>query len=175
VIPIAKLRAGAFVVVALAALAGVISRVAIAKSDGGTFVGVEALGLSPGHLFGRATFDGTVNEGVSGVKLRVEQCGQPIYAVPIELKAVAFVEAADRGYLGHPGYAVTNVYHKQIRRTFSHFDRVLARNPLTPYNLDYFLRFYSPSDCVIDEQAYVEWADGILDAAIKPSRPIVGH
>jgi hypothetical protein len=70
---------------------------------------------------------------------------------------------------------VTNVYHKQIRRTFSHFDRVLARNPLTPYNLDYFLRFYSPSDCVIDEQAYVEWADGILDAAIKPSRPIVGH
>jgi hypothetical protein len=170
VIPLARLRAGAFVIATLAALAGVISRVAIAKSDVGAFTGVEALGLSPGQLFGRATFDGIVNEGVSGIRMRVEQCGQPIYAVPIELKAVALVEASDRGYLGDRGYALTNVYHGQVRRPFSHLDRVLARNPLTPYRLDYFVRFYSPSNCVIDEQAYVEWADKILSLATKPPR-----
>jgi hypothetical protein len=177
VIPTARLRAVAFVIVALAALAGLISRVAIAKSgaDTATFVGIEALGLSPGQSFGRATFDGTVSEGVPGLRLRVEQCGEPIYAAPIELKAVAFVEAADRGYLAYPGYATTNVYHGQIRQTFSHLARVLARNPLTPYNLDYFVRFYSPADCVIDDQAYVEWADRILALAIRRSEAPKGR
>jgi hypothetical protein len=169
--PTTILRAVAFVVVALATLIGLISRLAIAKSgaDTATFRGVEALGLSPGQPFGQATFDGTVDEGVAGLRLRVKQCGEPIYAAPIELKAVAFVEAADRGYLNHPGYGVTNVYHGQVRQNFSHLARVLARNPLTPYNLDYFIRFYSPSDCAVDDQAYVEWADRILSLAIKPS------
>ena len=33
---------------------------------------------------------------------------------------------------------------------------------LTPYRLDYFIRFYVPSDCAIDDQAYIEWAEMIL-------------
>ena len=170
-IPTARFRAVAFIVVALAALTGLISRLAIDNSaETATFVGVEELGLSPGQSFGRATFDGTVNEGVAGVRLRVERCSEPIYATPIELKAVAFVAAADRGYLRNRGYVTTNVYHRKVRQTFSHLARVFARNPLTPYNLDYFIRFYTPSDCVVDDQAYVEWADMILSLAIKPTR-----
>jgi hypothetical protein len=171
------LRSFAFAVVALAALVGLASRLAIARSgaDMATFVGVEALNLSPGQPFGRGTFDGTVSEGVAGVRLRVEQCAEPIYAAPIELKAVAFVEAADRGYLSHPGYSTTNVYHGQVRQTFSHLARVFARNPLTPYNLDYFIRFSTPSSCALDDQAYVEWADRILGLAIRPPQPTVGR
>jgi hypothetical protein len=171
------LRSVAFAVAALAALVGLASRLAIARSgaDTAAFVGVEGINLSPGQPLGRAVFDGTVDEGVAAVRLRAEQCAEPIYAAPIELKAVAFVEAADRGYLGHPGYSTTNVYHGRVRPTFSHLARLFARNPLTPYNLDYFIRFYFPSNCVLDDQAYVDWANRILDLAVRPSRPAVGH
>ena len=175
--PPTRLRSVAFAIVALAAAVGLASRLAIARSDAdaATFVGVEALNLSPGQPFGRAAFDGTVDEGVPGVRLRAEPCAEPIYAAPIELKAVAFVEAADRGYLSHPGYSTTNVYHGRVRGTFSHLARLFARNPLTPYKLDYFIRFYFPSNCAFDDQDYVDWANRILDLAIKPSRPVVGH
>ncbi len=150
------------------------SRLAIAGSGAEmAFVGVEALDMSPGQPFGRGTFEGTVDEGVPGVRLRAGQCDEPVFAAPIELKAVAFAEAADRGYLSHPGYSTTNVYHGQVRKTFSHLARVFARNPLTPYALDYFVRFYTPSHCLLDDQAYVEWAKALLDRAIRPSPPSV--
>ncbi len=171
------LRFAVFAVVALAALVGLVSRLATAASGGetATYVGVGALSLSPGQPFGRGAFDGTVDETVPAVRLRVERCAEPIYATPIELKAVAYVEAADDGYLSHVGYSTTNVYHGQVRRTFSHLARVLARNPLTPYNLDYFVRFYFPSTCVLEDEAYVDWANRILDLAIKPSQPPGPH
>ncbi|HSV01343.1 MAG TPA: hypothetical protein VLI91_14680 [Roseiarcus sp.] len=175
--PPSGLRLAVFAVVALAALVGLVSRLAIAASDAGTatFVGVGALIMPAGQPFGRGTFDGTVDEGVPGVRLRAEPCAEPIYAAPIELKAVAFVEAADDGYLGHPGYSTTNVYHGRVRQTFSHLARVLARNPLTPYNLDYFIRFYVPPNCALDDEAYVDWATRILDLTIKPSQPAAPH
>ena len=168
--PPTGLRFAVFAVVALAAVVGLVSRLSIAATSAETamFVGVQALNASAGRPFGRGTFDGTVDEGVPGVRLRAERCGEPIYATPIELKAVAFVEAADHGYLSHPGYSTTNVYHGRVRQTFSHLARVFARNPLTPYNLDYFIRFYVPPNCAIDDQAYVDWANRILDLTIKP-------
>jgi hypothetical protein len=156
------LRAVAFVVVALAVLMGLISRIAPGRSHVASFDGVESLKLSPGQPFGRATFDGIVVEDVPSVRLRTEQCDQPIYAAPLKLRSVAEVELADRAYLDHPGNGSTNVYRGQVRQTFSHLARVLARNPLTPYRLDYFVRFYPPSDCAIDNEAYIEWAEMIL-------------
>lgn len=71
-------------------------------------------------------------------------------------------ELADRAYLDHPGNGSTHVYRGQVRQTFSHLARVPARNPLTPYRLDCFVRFYPPSDCAIDNEAYIEWAEMIL-------------
>lgn len=159
---LAGLRAVAFVLVALAAMMGLITRIEAVQSPVASFAGVESLNLSPGQPFGRATFDGIAREDVPGVRLRTKQCGEPIYAAPLQLKSVAEVEIADRAYLDRPGYGVTNVYRGQVHQTFSHFARILARNPLTPYRLDYFIRFYAPSDCVIDDQAYVEWAEMIL-------------
>ena len=159
---LAELRAIAFVLVAVAVLVGLISRIATGPSGGASFAGVESLNLSPGQPFGRATFDGIAAEDVPSIRLRTKQCGEPIYAAPLKLRSVADVELADRAYLDHRGYGSTNVYRGQVRRTFSHLARVLARNPLTPYRLDYFIRFYVPSDCAIDDHAYIEWAEMIL-------------
>jgi hypothetical protein len=165
------LRAVAFVLVALAVLTGVISRMATVRSRVASFDGVESLNLSPGQPFGRAIYDGIVVENVPSVRLKTKQCDEPIYAAPLQLRSIAAVELADRAYLHHPGYGSTNVYRGQVRQTFSHLARVLARNPLTPYRLDYFIRFYTPSDCVIDNQAYIEWAGMILAAGTAAPRP----
>ena len=159
---LAGLRAIAFVLVALAVLTGLILRIATVRPGVASFAGVESLNLSPGQPFGRATFDGIAAEDVPSIRLRTKQCDEPIYAAPLQLRSVADVELADRAYLDHRGYGSTNVYRGQVRQTFSHLARVLARNPLTPYKLDYFIRFYAPSDCAIDDQAYIEWADMIL-------------
>lgn len=164
-------RAAAFVVVALAALAGVMSRMATARPDEGSFAGVEALSLSPGQPFGSATFDGIAREDVPSVRLRTIHCGEPIFAAPMQLRAVAEVDLADRAYLGRPGYDATNVYRDEVRKTFSHLARVLARSPLTPFRLDYFVRFYAPSNCAIDDHDYVEWAQRILALGTKSPQP----
>jgi hypothetical protein len=160
--PVAALRAATFVVVALAASIGVILRVASGGPRGSWFPGVESLNFSPGQPLGSATFDGIADKGVRTVRLEAKQCGKPIYAAPLRLRAVAEVEVADRAYLGRPGYGVTNVYEGQVRQSFSHLARALARNPLTPGASDYYIRFYAPSDCAIDDRDYVEWAGKIL-------------
>jgi len=172
--PPAGLRAVAFLLVALAVLIGLISRITTVRLDAALFAGVESLNLSPGQPFGRATFDGIASESVLSVRLRTKQCDEPIYAAPLQLRSVAEVELADRAYLGRPGYGEINVYRSQVRQTFSHLARVLARNPLTPYRLDYFVRFYAPSDCVLDDRAYVEWADMILAMGTTSPRPSQG-
>jgi hypothetical protein len=164
-------RAAAFVLVALSALTGVVSRVATARSDAPAFAGVGSLGLSPGQPFGRGVFDGIADDEVPSVRLKASQCGEPVYATPLELKSVAQVDLADRAYLSHSGYGATNVYRGEVHPTFSHIARILARNPLTPYKLDYFVRFYAPSGCAIDDRAYVEWAGMILALGTAPARP----
>jgi hypothetical protein len=90
------------------------------------------------------------------------------------VRSVAVVELADRVYLDRPGYGVTNVYRGKVRQTFSHFARVLARIQLTPDKFDSFVRFYAPSGCVIDDQAYVEWAGMILAMGAAPQNPAQG-
>lgn len=172
---LARWRAAAFAVVALATAAGLISRIATAGPDAGSFAGVESLDLSPGQPLGSATFDGIAREDVASVRLRTTKCGEPIYAAPLQLRAVAEVDLADRAYLGRPGYDATNVYRGQVRKTFSHLARVLSRSPLTPFRLDYFVRFYAPAGCVIDDQAYVEWAGGILALGTKSPHPGQGE
>ena len=89
--------------------------------------------------------DGILSESFPTVRLRTKQCGEPNYAAPLQLRAVAEADLADRAYLGRPGYDATKVYRGHVRKTFSHFARVLAGNPLTPFRLDYFARFYAPS------------------------------
>jgi hypothetical protein len=164
----ARFRAGAFVIVALAALTGLTSRIAISHTGATEFDGVESLNLSPGQPFGRASFDGILSESVPTVRLKAKQCAEPIYVVPMQLRAVAEPELADRTYLDRVGYSATNVYQGEVRHTFSHLERVLARNPLTPFRLDYFVRFYAPPGCAIDDEAYVEWAGLILAAGTTP-------
>ncbi len=133
------------------------------QTDVAPFAGVESLNLAPGQQFGGATFDGIAGgEDIPSIRLKTAQCGEPIYAAPLPLRAVAAVELADREYLSHPGYAVRDVFHGQVRPAFSYFARVLARNPLTSTRVDYFIRFYAPSGCAIDDRAYVEWAGMIL-------------
>ena len=182
--PLAGLRAVAFFLVALAVLVGLISRMTTARPDAAWFTGVESLNLTPGQPIGSATFDGIVIENVPSVRLKTKQCDEPIYAAPLQLRSVAEVELADLAYLGRPGYSATNVYRGQVRRTFSHFARVLAgtlsqlaralaRKPLAS-NIDYFVRFYAPSDCVIDDQTYAEWAGMILAMATTSPRPSQG-
>ncbi len=156
------LRVIAFVLVALAVSLGLISRIATVRSGAASFPGVEALSLSPGQPFGHATFDGIAAEDVPSIRLKTAQCNEPVYAAPMKLRSVADVELADRAYLDHQGYRSTNVYRGQVRQTFSHLARVLARNPFAPYRLDYFVRFYAPADCAIDDQAYIEWAEMIF-------------
>ena len=168
--PSAGFRTAAFILVALAVLIGLISRILIGRSDATAFAGVESLNLSVGQPFGRAIFDGIVSENVPSVRLRAKQCDEPVFAAPLQLRSVAEAELADRTYLGHRGYGATNVYRGQVRQTFSHLARVLARNPLTPFRLDYFVRFYTPSDCAIDDRAYVEWAGMILDMGTTSPR-----
>lgn len=168
--PSAGFRTAAFVLVALAVLVGLISRILIGRSDATAFAGVESLNLSVGQPFGRAIFDGIVSENVPSVRLRATQCDEPVFAAPLQLRSVAEAELADRTYLGHRGYGATNVYRGQVRQTFSHLARVLARNPLTPLELDYFVQFYTPSDCAIDDRAYVEWAGMILDMGTTSPR-----
>lgn len=108
---------------------------------------------------------------VPSVRLRTIHCGEPIFAAPMQLRAVAEVDLADRAYLGRPGYDATNVYRDEVRKTFSHLARVLARSPLTPFRLDYFVRFYAPSNCAIDDHDYVEWAQRILALGTKSPQP----
>lgn len=160
----------AFVLVVLAVLVGLTLRMTTGRSGAASFAGVESLNLSPGQPFGHATFEGIDTEDVSSLRLKTKQCGEPIYAAALKLRSVAEVELADRAYLDHPGYRSTNVYRGQVRQTFSHLARVLARNPLTPYRLDYFVRFYAPSDCIIDDRAYVEWAEMILSMGTTTAR-----
>jgi hypothetical protein len=92
---IAGLRTVAFVVVALAALSGLISRMTKVRSEA-SFAGVESLNLSPGQPFGSATFDGIAGKRIATIRLRTKQCGEPIYAAPLQLRAVSEVELADR-------------------------------------------------------------------------------
>jgi hypothetical protein len=166
-----RLRTAAFVLVAFAALASLISRIAIAGSGEGlvAFAGVQSLDLPIGQPIGQAIFDGIVGEPFPSVRLRVSQCVDPIFVTAMPLKSVAVAEFTDRAYLDHPGYTATSVYRGKVRPHFSHFFRLFARNPLEPYNLDtgYFVRFYAPANCVIDTQAYVEWARLILPLASK--------
>jgi hypothetical protein len=124
---LAGLRAAAFVLVALAVLMGLISRITIGRSNAASFAGVQSLDLTPGQPIGSATFDGIVVEYVPTVRLVTKQCDAPIYATPLKLRSVAEADLADRAYLG-PGYGATNVYRGQVRLTFSHLARVLARN-----------------------------------------------
>jgi hypothetical protein len=171
---LAGLRAAAFVLVALAVLMGLISRITIGRSNAASFAGVQSLDLTPGQPIGSATFDGIASEDVPSVRLVTRQCDAPIYATPLKLRSVAEADLADRVYLGRPGYGATNVYRGQVRQSFSHLARVLARNPLTPYRLDYFVRFYAPSSCVIDDQAYIEWAGAIPAMGTTSTGPSQG-
>ena len=116
---LAGLRAAAFVLVALAVLMGLISRITIGRSNAASFAGVQSLDLTPGQPIGSATFDGIVVEYVPTVRLVTRQCDAPIYATPLKLRSVAEADLADRSYLG-PGYGATNVYRGQVRQTFSH-------------------------------------------------------
>jgi hypothetical protein len=123
--------------------------------------------LRLGEAIGDATFDGIVENGPFGVRLRLTQCSDVVYGVPIAILHVATPQIANRAYGRSPLYRSTDVYRGQIREEFSYFSRLssfFAARFLNPDSVDisFFVRFYSPSDCDIGRSTYVLWAGAIL-------------
>jgi hypothetical protein len=167
------LRTVAFAAVALAAIVGLATRIVIANSGGPPvqFAGTKSLDLRVGQSFGDATFDG-VDEN-DALRLRLKQCNDYVFAVPILLTNIAIPELADRDYGRRPHYTHVEVYNGQLRREFSRLPKLIAHGILKRYNIDkgFFVQFYAPTDCDIPDGSYVRWANLIL----KPdSEPVEG-
>ena len=136
------------------------------------FRGIEALDFSLGQPIGDAKFDEIVDDSPAGLRLRRDQCGDPIFAVPMLLTAATITQVADRVYKKSPAYLSTDVYRGQIHKEFSHLSRLIARGLLETYNLEggYFVRFYAPADCHVENTSYIQWAEAILKAGFEPER-----
>jgi hypothetical protein len=169
-----SLRVVALFMIVAACGAGLAIRIAMMASRGPEtpFRGVESLDFSLGQSIGAAKFDGIVADSPAGLRLRLEPCGEPIFAAPMLLTDVTTTEVADRAYRKSPAYLSTDVYRGQIRKEFSHFSRLIARSLLETYNLEggYFVRFYAPADCRVENTSYIEWAEAILKAGSEPER-----
>ena len=161
-----ELRTLAFIMIGLAAIVGLTTRIVIANARGPRvqFAGIQNLGLRAGQSIGNATFDGVEENDVPGVRLRTRQCNEPIFAVPILLIAVAVPEVSDRAYGSIPGYGKKDVYSGQVHGELSRFSKLFKRSFLETYNVgaSYFVRFYAPANCEIANETYVRWADAIL-------------
>ncbi len=136
------------------------------------------LEMSLGDSIGNAVIDGVVNEPLEGLRLRLAQCGDPAFVVPIPILSVAAPQLVDRAY-GLPAYRSTDVYRGHIRDGFSHISRITSyvatrATALWPNELtigdDFYVRAYVPSDCIISTDAYVEWAAAVLKLGRKVAR-----
>ena len=82
------------------------------------FVGVEALNMSPGQPFGRGTFEGTVDEGVPGVRLRAGQCGRAGLRRAHRAQSGRLCRSRRPRLLSHPGYSTTmSITDRSARRS----------------------------------------------------------
>jgi hypothetical protein len=132
------------------------------------------LEMSTGDSIGNAVVDSVVNKPLEGLRLRLPQCGNPAFVVPIPILSVTDPQVLDRAY-GLPAYRSTDVYRGHIRDGFSHISRVtsyitaraaaLWSGPTISY--DFYVRAYVPSDCTISTAAYVEWAAAVLKLGRK--------
>jgi hypothetical protein len=166
IIDLRALRVVALLVVAGASVAGLTFRIAMVDSgeSRGSFSGLLSLNLRLGQPIGDAIFDGIAEYGIPGLRLRLKQCEEPIFAVPLTLTSATGASLADRGYRKPAAYLSTDVYRGQIRKDFSHFSRLIAYLSESP-NFDggyFFVRFSAPTNCHVESEAYIGWAGTIL-------------
>jgi hypothetical protein len=164
-------RIVAFIVIAAAVLAGLASRVVFPnpRAGGIWFAGIASMDLRVGQALGDGTFDGVEQEPIPALRLRTKLCSEPVFAVPLRLSAVAITQVADASYLRLGGYRSTDVYSANVRKNFSHLDRLLARAMLETAD-GFFVRFYAPSHCEIGDDAYVAMANAILNFGSIPEK-----
>ena len=126
--------------------------------------------MSLGDSIGNAVIDGVVNKPLTGVRLRLAQCGNPAFVFPISILSVSEQQVVDRAY-GLPAYRSTDVYRGHIRDGFSHISRITSYVATRAAALwsteqiiseDRYVRAYVPSDCIVSTDAYVEWAAAVL-------------
>jgi hypothetical protein len=143
------------------------------KSAGGlesvVFDDTRQLEMSLGDSIGNAVVDSVIRRPLTGVRLRLPQCGNPTFVVPMPILSVAVPQFADRAY-GLPSYRSTDVYRGHIRDGFSHISRMASYVAARVTALwsgptisdDYYVRAYVPSDCTVSTDAYVDWAAAVL-------------
>ena len=97
-------RTIAFATVALAAICSLSSRIfmAIYFAHPTTFIDFRSLNLSDRQLAGDAAFDLVDDDDFVVVRLRLTECSEPVFAVPIPLVTVAAPDIADQRFLKFP-------------------------------------------------------------------------
>ena len=88
-------------------------------------VAFDARPLSLGDSIGNAVIDGVVNKPLTGVRLRLAQCGNPAFVFPLSILSVSEQQVVDRAY-GLPAYRSTDVYRGHVRDGFSHISRITS-------------------------------------------------
>ena len=168
-IPRIDLRAAAFIAVILACVVGLVSRSVVPTLR--PPVMLQSSEFRVGQWIGEATFDGFQDDDIQGLRLRRKQCRAPVIAVPMSLTAATTPDLADRAYGKRAGYAQVNVYEGKLYGDFSRLRRLVARAilALSDKQSSYFVRFYAPADCSVSDDAYVAWAEAILNFGIAPA------
>ena len=125
---------------------------------------IQDLNRFAGQSIGGAILDGLEEKDIVSIRLRPGQCNEPVFAVPIPLTSVVVPDLADRAYGNIPGYTIINVYNGRVRGEFSRLPRLLARGLLGIHKVGaaVFVRFYAPTNCEIQNESFVRWADTIL-------------
>ncbi len=167
------LRTVAFVLVGLAALLGVATRIVFDKRPAAIAQSSDTRGgaLRVGQALGDAILL-NVAVGDHSVRFRATQCDKPITAVRFSLYAVAASEVADKNY-GVGGVTKVDVYDGRVRENFSRFSKLFALIILKASDAidGFYVRFYAPKTCSLREEDYVEWASEILNAAPASTPP----
>jgi hypothetical protein len=164
------IRTVAFVTIALAVLGGLSVRIfrAIYFAPRTAFTELQPMNSSEGQSAGDAAFDVVDDDDFLVLRLRLKQCSEPVFAVPIPLMAVATPELADQRFLNSPHYYRFDVYDEKVWKELSYVSRVITPYLIVTRNLldrNIFVRFYAPKDCNVPDTSYVGWADTILKHA----------
>jgi hypothetical protein len=163
-------RTIAFATAALAAICSLSSRIfmAIYFAHPTTFIDFRSLNLSDRQLAGDAAFDLVDDDDFVVVRLRLTECSEPVFAVPIPLVTVAAPDIADQRFLSSPHYHRLDVYDGRVSKGLSYFSRIIAPYLIVTrkvFDRNNFIRFYAPKDCNVPDTSYIRWADTILKQA----------
>jgi hypothetical protein len=165
-------RTVAFATVAFAAVCSVSLRIFIAIyfTPPTNFIDFRSLNSSDGKLAGEAAFDRVDDDDFVVLRLRLSECSEPVFALPIPLMAVAAPDIADQRFLSSPHYRRFDVYNGRVSKGLSYFSRLIAPYLTVSgqiFDRNNFIRFYAPKDCDVPDASYVRWSDIILKRASK--------